>query len=62
MPIPWWRIATLALLGIALGIALANNHTWDAVIIGVLLAPGIALVGLAFYFRWKGPPRNRAEG
>jgi hypothetical protein len=44
VPIPWWRIATAALLGIAHGIAIANGRMWDALVIGVLLVPAIALV------------------
>jgi hypothetical protein len=62
-PIPWWRIATAALLGIALGIAIANGRMWDALVIGVLLVPAIALVAASVFFRLRlqGATRRRVE-
>jgi uncharacterized membrane protein YhiD involved in acid resistance len=60
-PIPWWRVATAALLGIALGIAIANGHTWDALVIAVLLVLAIALIAASVFFRLKPPRRDSAE-
>ena len=34
----------------------------DAIIVGVLLVPGIVLVGLALYFRFKDAPGSGSEG
>ena len=62
LPIPWWRIATVALLGVALGLSVSSGHTGDAIIVGVLLVPGIVLVGLALYFRFKDAPGSGSEG
>lgn len=50
-PIPWWRLATVVLLSIALGIAIANGRTWDAVVIAVLIVPVLVLVAASLYFR-----------
>jgi len=48
--IPWWRIATLALLTVALGFAVANGRTVEMIIIGVLVVPTLFFVGVwAFY-------------
>jgi hypothetical protein len=54
IPIPWWRLATVVLLGIALGIAVANGRTWDAVIVAVLIIPALAMTAAAIYFRVRG--------
>jgi hypothetical protein len=58
VPVPWWRIATVALLAVALGIALASGHTGDAIIVAVLMVPGLVLVGVALYFRFGGSGRS----
>jgi ABC-type proline/glycine betaine transport system permease subunit len=58
--IPWWRVATAALLGIALGIAIANGRMWDALVVGVLLVPAIALLAASVFFRFKPPTRDSA--
>jgi hypothetical protein len=61
VPIPWWRIATVAVLAAALAIAVSQGHNWDAGVIALLLIPGIALVGLALYFRWKAGRRGTSD-
>jgi hypothetical protein len=45
--VPWWLVATLALLGVALGLSIAAGQTGDSVIIAVVLALGILI--LVFY-------------
>jgi choline-glycine betaine transporter len=42
---PWWRIATLTLLLVALGLAISSGRTIEAVIIGLLMIPSLVLVG-----------------
>jgi hypothetical protein len=49
VPIPWWLLATVALLGAALAVAVSQRHYWDAAIIALLLIPGIALVVLTVF-------------
>jgi uncharacterized membrane protein HdeD (DUF308 family) len=49
VPIPWWQIATVELLGIAIAIAIAKEPVWDALIIGFLLLVGLILVERCFY-------------
>ena len=44
--IPWRRIATAVLLTAALAIAAAAGRVIEAIIIGVLLLPSLALVGI----------------
>jgi len=44
--IPWWRIATAVLLSAALGDISMAGRVIEAIIVGVLLIPSIALVGL----------------
>jgi hypothetical protein len=46
--LPWGLIATVSLLGIALGISASHNRLWDSIVIAVLIVPGLGLiVGLA---------------
>jgi choline-glycine betaine transporter len=49
--LPWWRLATLALLIGALVLAIANGRTIEAVIIGVLLVPTLVVLGVWVYYR-----------
>jgi hypothetical protein len=46
---PWWRIATLALLLVALVIAVSSGRTIEAVVIGVLMIPALTLLGAWIY-------------
>lgn len=45
-PPPWWRLATLVLLLGAFGISATDGRLIETVIIGVLLVPTIALIGV----------------
>ena len=55
VPIPSWRIASVALLVVALGIAIKNGHIFDAAIIAVLIILGIAVLAWVIYVRVKQP-------
>ena len=52
--LPWWRIATLAILLLALIISVSAGRTIDAVVIGILMIPTMVLVGLWIYGSMKG--------
>jgi hypothetical protein len=55
---PWWRIASVALLVVALGIAVANGHIVDAAIIAALILLGAAVVAWVIHVRVKQPGSN----
>jgi hypothetical protein len=55
---PWWRLATLILLSVALAIALSQGRTIEAVIIGILIVPTLLLVG-AWIYVWIGELPSR---
>jgi hypothetical protein len=52
--VPWWPLATAVLLVTAFAIALGAGRTIDAVIVGVLLVPTLALLGLWLLARKRG--------
>jgi len=55
---PWWRLATLILLSVALAIAVSQGRTIEAVIIGILIVPTLLLVG-AWIYVWIGELPSR---
>ena len=50
--IPWWRFATTLLLAAALALSAAVGRVIEAIIIGVVLLPSLALVGL-WFVAWR---------
>ena len=42
---PWWQLATIVLLSVALTIAVMSGRTIEAVIIGILVVPALVIVG-----------------
>jgi hypothetical protein len=60
--VPWRLVAVPALLGVALGISVANGQTGDAVIIAVLLAFGLILFGVAAFLGVRHRDRGRPGG
>jgi hypothetical protein len=51
--IRWQSVATVVGLGIALGVSIAAGRTWDALIIGAMLAFGVCVIGSVAYLRRK---------
>jgi hypothetical protein len=49
LAIPWWPIATVTLLAIALVISIAAGRTVEAVVIALLLVPSLLLLGAWAY-------------
>jgi choline-glycine betaine transporter len=45
--IPWWRVATVILLLVALGISVSAGRTIEALIIAVLTIPSLVLLVLS---------------
>jgi choline-glycine betaine transporter len=43
---PWWPIASVAILAVADGIAISAGRAIEAVIIGLLMVPGLFMVAL----------------
>jgi hypothetical protein len=46
LPIPWWRLATAALLSVALAISADAGRLIESIIIAVLLVPLLAFLGI----------------
>jgi hypothetical protein len=44
--IPWWSVATVVVLSIALTLAVLGGRTVEAVIVGAILVPTLALLGV----------------
>jgi integral membrane sensor domain MASE1 len=61
VPIPWWWIASVAVLGVGLAISLKNGHAWDSVIIAVLVILGIAVVAAVIRLRFKTQRNDATE-
>ena len=47
--IPWWGVATAVLLSISLALALFGGRTLEAIIVGAILVPLLALLGTWLY-------------
>jgi hypothetical protein len=54
--IPWWSVATVVLLSIGLALAVLGGRTLEAIIIGVLLVPLLALLGNWLYWSSRKAP------
>jgi hypothetical protein len=48
VPVPWWRMARLLLLFVALGIGIAKDETIPTVIVAVLIIPYVAFLTVWF--------------
>jgi hypothetical protein len=60
--IRWQTIATLALLGIALGVSIATGHLGDALIIGLFFIAGLGVLAATVLLRRKMERRNNTAG
>jgi uncharacterized membrane protein YhiD involved in acid resistance len=60
--IRWQTTATVALLGIALGVSVATGHLGDALIIGVFFVAGLGVLAGTVFLRRKTPRRDDAAG
>ncbi len=58
--IRWQPAVMLALLGVALGVSVADGRTGDALIIAVLLGIGLLLYGALAYLHVR-PPHGRSR-
>jgi DMSO reductase anchor subunit len=56
---PWARLGTVGLLGVALVAAISQGQRWDAAVIAVLLIIGIALMVFSFYVRRRARDSTR---
>jgi len=50
-PIPWWNLATTALLAVALAFAIRADRTIEAFVVGALMLPSLFLLGAWLYAR-----------
>jgi choline-glycine betaine transporter len=55
--VPWWRIATLALLVAAFIVSVSSGRTIEAVIIGFLALPTLALLLVGAWIYERAPRR-----
>jgi hypothetical protein len=55
--IPWWPLGAVVALSAALGLAAATGRVVEAAVIGVILLPPLALIGL-WLVAWR---RDRLE-
>ena len=58
IPFPWRLALCVVTLGVGLALSLAYGHTGDAIVLAVLLVPGIALVLLWPYIIRKASARD----